>query len=135
MPPARCVGDLVAAVPLRQASTLSPIVDAVRQAGPSHTDVAGLGLSAPAGTLRPLFPEWADVLPHTPERLADAGAVRHRLLTHERLSLKVNRMTALLELGEESGWALVPELGGDVSEPQLAADPGQALALAAAAPT
>ncbi|MPY33381.1 hypothetical protein FNH09_19565 [Streptomyces adustus] len=65
----------------------------------------------------------------TPEPLAYAGATRHRLLTHELLSLQMNRMTALLELGEESGRALVLELGGDASEPRLAADPGQALAL------
>ncbi|MGW3246116.1 ATP-binding protein [Streptomyces sp. NPDC001070] len=60
--------------------TLGPIVDAVRQAVPTGADVADLGLSALAGTLRPLFPEWADGLPPAPEQLADAGAARHRLI-------------------------------------------------------
>ncbi|MET9472014.1 AAA family ATPase, partial [Streptomyces sp. NPDC002922] len=66
--------------PFREALTLGPIVDAARQAVPSGADVAGLGLSALAGTLRPLFPEWADGLPSAPEPLADAGAARHRLI-------------------------------------------------------
>lgn len=66
--------------PFREALTLGPIVDAARQAAPSGADVAGLGLSALAGTLRPLFPEWADGLPSAPEPLADAGAARHRLI-------------------------------------------------------
>ncbi|WP_377273099.1 AAA family ATPase [Peterkaempfera sp. SMS 1(5)a] len=66
--------------PYREALTLGPIVDAARQAAPSGAEVAGLGLSALAGTLRPLFPEWADGLPPAPEPLADAGAARHRLI-------------------------------------------------------
>ncbi|WP_326633345.1 AAA family ATPase [Streptomyces sp. NBC_01761] len=66
--------------PFREALTLGPIVDAARQAAPSGADVADLGLSALAGTLRPLFPEWADGLPSAPEPLADAGAARHRLI-------------------------------------------------------
>ncbi len=66
--------------PFREALTLGPIVDAARQAVPSGADVADLGLSALAGTLRPLFPEWADALPPAPEPLADAGAARHRLI-------------------------------------------------------
>lgn len=66
--------------PFREALTLGPIVDAARQAAPSGADVADLGLSALAGALRPLFPEWADDLPSAPEPLADAGAARHRLI-------------------------------------------------------
>ncbi|MFE4922850.1 AAA family ATPase [Streptomyces sp. NPDC056661] len=66
--------------PFREALTLGPIVDAARQAAPSGADVADLGLSALAGSLRPLFPEWADGLPSAPEPLADAGAARHRLI-------------------------------------------------------
>ncbi|MET8275087.1 AAA family ATPase [Streptomyces sp. NPDC005096] len=66
--------------PFREALTLGPIADAARQAAPSGADVADLGLSALAGTLRPLFPEWADGLPSAPEPLADAGAARHRLI-------------------------------------------------------
>ncbi|MFE2738060.1 AAA family ATPase [Streptomyces sp. NPDC059349] len=66
--------------PFREALTLGPIVDAARQAAPSSADVAGLGLSALAGTLRPLFPEWADGLPPAPEPPADASAARHQLI-------------------------------------------------------
>ncbi|MER6981537.1 AAA family ATPase [Streptomyces carpinensis] len=67
-------GVLVAGcLPFREALTLGPVVDAVRQA---HSRVDGLGLSALAGALRPLFPEWAHVLPPAPEPLDDAGAAR-----------------------------------------------------------
>jgi predicted ATPase len=55
---------LVAACPpFREALTLGPIVDAVRQAVRTHADLADLELSALAGTLRPHFLDWADVLP------------------------------------------------------------------------
>ncbi|WP_055587404.1 helix-turn-helix transcriptional regulator [Streptacidiphilus griseoplanus] len=66
--------------PYREALTLGPIVDAARQAAPSSADIADLGLSALAGTLRPLFPEWAEGLPPAPEPPADAGSARHRLI-------------------------------------------------------
>lgn len=66
--------------PFREALTLGPVVDAARQAVRSRADVAHLQLSALAGTLRPLFPEWADLLPPAPEHLADVGAARHRLI-------------------------------------------------------
>lgn len=70
-------GALVAGCPpFHEALTLAPVVDAVRQA---RTQVAGLRLTALAGALRPLFPEWADTLPPAPEPLDDAGAARHRL--------------------------------------------------------
>jgi DNA-binding CsgD family transcriptional regulator len=39
---------------------------------------------------------------------------------HERLALQVNRTTALLELGEQSGWTLAGELVDDESTPQIA---------------
>ncbi|MFE3270893.1 helix-turn-helix transcriptional regulator [Streptomyces sp. NPDC059215] len=63
--------------PFRDALTFSPIVDAIRAA---RTTVEFLQLTPLAGTLRPLFPEWADHLPPSPEPLADAGAARHRLM-------------------------------------------------------
>jgi DNA-binding CsgD family transcriptional regulator/tetratricopeptide (TPR) repeat protein len=66
--------------PFREGLTLGPIVDAARQAVPRGADLGGLGLSALAGALRPLFPEWADSLPAAPEPLNDAGAARHRLM-------------------------------------------------------
>ena len=63
--------------PLREALTLGPVVDAVRQAvaGP-----AGLGLSALAGALHPVLPEWSHELPPAPPAPADASVARHRLM-------------------------------------------------------
>ena len=63
--------------PFREALTLGPVVDAVRQAvaGP-----AGLGLSALAGALHPVLPEWSDELPPPPPAPADASVARHRLM-------------------------------------------------------
>jgi DNA-binding CsgD family transcriptional regulator len=66
--------------PFREGLTLGPIVDAARQAVPRGAGLGGLGLSALAGALRPLFPEWAESLPAAPEPLDDAGAARHRLM-------------------------------------------------------
>ncbi|WP_329363288.1 helix-turn-helix transcriptional regulator [Streptomyces sp. NBC_01483] len=51
---------------------------------------------------------------------------RTALSPHERRSLLVNRTTALLELGEESGWVLAGELGDDESTPQMALQRGRA---------
>lgn len=67
---------LAACPPLRHPQTLGPIVDAVRR---GTQDPAVLGLSALAGALRPLLPEWADALPPAPEPAEDATAGRHRL--------------------------------------------------------
>ncbi|HEX8007654.1 MAG TPA: AAA family ATPase, partial [Trebonia sp.] len=68
---------LVAACPpFRQPLTLAPVTDALRQA---VGDVGGLRLSALAGALRPLFPEWAADLPPVPEPAGDASAARYRL--------------------------------------------------------
>ncbi|WP_198545970.1 ATP-binding protein [Actinacidiphila yeochonensis] len=61
--------------PLHHPQTLAPLVDAVRQAADT---VEGLPLSPLAGALRPLFPEWAGVLPAAPGPAEDATAVRHR---------------------------------------------------------
>lgn len=62
--------------PFRQPQTLGPVVDALRQATGA---LAGLALSALAGALRPLFPEWAADLPPAPEPAEDATAARHRV--------------------------------------------------------
>jgi DNA-binding CsgD family transcriptional regulator len=60
----------------RQPHTLGPLVDAVRHA----TDgIARFRLSALAGALRPLFPEWTADLPPAPEPAEDATAARHRV--------------------------------------------------------
>ena len=69
---------------------------------------AGPGPAWPAAThLR-----WLD----RGERLAEGLA----LAPHERMILLVNRVSVLLGLGEEAGWALADELGEDESTPQLA---------------
>ncbi|MEV6898637.1 AAA family ATPase [Amycolatopsis sp. NPDC051372] len=92
-------GVLVARCPpLREALTLGPIVDALRQARPG---VAGLELSPLAGTLRPLFPEWD--LPPAPEALADAGAARHRLL--RALAELLDRIDVDVLVVEDVHWA------------------------------
>ena len=67
---------VAACPPFREPHTLGPVVDAVRQV----TDqVSGMGLSDLAGSLRPLFPEWAPDLPAAPDPAEDAQAARHRL--------------------------------------------------------
>jgi DNA-binding CsgD family transcriptional regulator/tetratricopeptide (TPR) repeat protein len=62
--------------PFRQPCTLGPLADALRQA---VGDVPTLRLSALAGALRPLFPEWAATLPPAPEPVGDASTARYRL--------------------------------------------------------
>jgi DNA-binding CsgD family transcriptional regulator len=62
--------------PFRQPQTLGPVTDAIREAADT---VRGLPLSALAGCLRPMFPEWATELPGAPEPAEDASAARHRL--------------------------------------------------------
>ncbi|QRP43357.1 AAA family ATPase [Amycolatopsis sp. FDAARGOS 1241] len=92
-------GVLVARCPpLREALTLGPIVDALRQARPG---VTGLDLSPLVGTLRPLFPEWD--LPPAPEGLADAGAARHRLL--RALGELLDRFEVGVLVVEDVHWA------------------------------
>ena len=86
--------------PFREPLTLGPIVDAARQ---RRSDVAGLGLTALAGTLRPLFPEWAGALPPAPEPLADAGAARHRLI--RALAELLDRLGVGLLVVEDVHWA------------------------------
>lgn len=66
--------------PFRTGLTLGPIVDTIMDAVPDSARIAELGLSPSAGALRPLFPEWAEILPPPPERALDAGAARHRLV-------------------------------------------------------
>ena len=86
--------------PFREALTLGPIVDAARQA---CSGVTGLGLSALAGALRPLFPEWADCLPPTPELLSDPGAARHRLI--RALAELLERLGVEILVVEDVHWA------------------------------
>ncbi|HEY1915554.1 MAG TPA: AAA family ATPase [Streptosporangiaceae bacterium] len=86
--------------PFRQPYTLGAVVDAIRQAG---DDVAALGLSALAGTLRPLFPEWADWLPATPEPAEDVTAARHRLF--RALAELLDRLGVSVLVVEDVHWA------------------------------
>ncbi|HEY3464258.1 MAG TPA: AAA family ATPase, partial [Amycolatopsis sp.] len=92
-------GVLVARCPpLREALTLGPVVDALRQARPG---VADLALSPLAGTLRPLFPEWD--LPPVPDALSDARAARHRLL--RALAEVLDRLDVGVLVVEDVHWA------------------------------
>ncbi len=60
--------------PLTEPFPLGPVVDAL------HTQpLTSLRASPLVGALRPLLPEWADLLPPAPEPLDDPKAVRHRL--------------------------------------------------------
>jgi DNA-binding CsgD family transcriptional regulator/tetratricopeptide (TPR) repeat protein len=62
--------------PIRQPQTLGAVSDVLSQVG---REVPGLRLSALAGALRPLFPEWAGSLPPALPAAEDAGAARNRL--------------------------------------------------------
>jgi DNA-binding CsgD family transcriptional regulator len=86
--------------PLRQPHTLGPMVDAIRQTVDS---VAGLGLSPLAGTLRPLFPEWAGELPRMPEPAGDATAARHRVF--RALAELLGELGIGLLMAEDVHWA------------------------------
>ncbi|WP_328951649.1 AAA family ATPase [Streptomyces sp. NBC_00184] len=56
---------------------LGPVVDGIRRLSPDRVPD---GLSPMAGALRPLFPEWARLLPPPLDPLETAGATRHRLM-------------------------------------------------------
>jgi DNA-binding CsgD family transcriptional regulator/tetratricopeptide (TPR) repeat protein len=86
--------------PFREALTLGPVVDAVRQTPPG---VAGLRLSGLAGALRPLLPEWAADLPVAPEPLDDTQAARHRLFRALAELVGALRVTGLVV--EDVHWA------------------------------
>ena len=86
--------------PFLQPCTLGPVTDAVRQAA---DDMGGLRLSGLAGALRPLFPEWADVLPAAPDPLDDASASRHRL--YRALAELLDRLHVVTLVAEDVHWA------------------------------
>lgn len=86
--------------PFREPHTLGPLIDAIRQATDS---VAGLGLSALAGTLRPFFPEWAAQLPSPAEPLDDARAARHRIF--RALVELLDRLRIAVLVVEDVHWA------------------------------
>jgi DNA-binding CsgD family transcriptional regulator/tetratricopeptide (TPR) repeat protein len=91
---------MVGCPPFRQPHTLGPVADALRQA----TDhVRDLRLSPLAGTLRPLFPEWAADLPPAPEPAEDATAARHRLF--RALAELLGCLQVTLLVAEDVHWA------------------------------
>jgi DNA-binding CsgD family transcriptional regulator/tetratricopeptide (TPR) repeat protein len=92
---------LVAACPpFRQPLTLAPVADALRQA---VSDADRLRLSALAGALRPLFPEWAAWLPPVPEPAGDASAARYRLFA--ALTELLGRLETAVLVVEDVHWA------------------------------
>lgn len=103
---------LVAACPpLPEPFPLGPVVDGIRRLRP---DVAKLcpsphgvsnphGLSRLCGALRPLFPEWADLLPPAPESLDDPKETRHRALS--ALTEFVERVGVEILIVEDAHWA------------------------------
>lgn len=101
-PAGRATKTLMACCPpFRYPQTLGPVVEGTRQcAGPG---VAGLGVSALAGALRPLFPEWAEDLPPAPEPLEDAPAARNRVF--RALAELLDRLGVGLLVAEDAHWA------------------------------
>lgn len=91
---------LGACPPYREPATLAPVVDAVLSAG---DQVARLRLSPLAGVLRPLFPEWAELLPPSPEPPADAAAARRRVF--RALAELVQALAPATLVFEDAHWA------------------------------
>jgi DNA-binding CsgD family transcriptional regulator/tetratricopeptide (TPR) repeat protein len=87
-------------LPLARPATLSPLVEALRQATGSP---GSLGLSGLAGALRPLFPEWAGELPPTPDPVEDAAAARYRLF--RALAEVLGRLAVAVLVLEDVHWA------------------------------
>ena len=65
--------------------------------------LAELELSPLASALRPLLPEWAEVLPPAPEPLDDPQAVRHRVL--RAVAEVVSKLAADVLVVEDVHWA------------------------------
>ena len=79
---------------------LGPVIDGVRRLG---QDRVPDGLSPIAGALRPLFPEWARLLPPQLEPLDTAGATRHRLFG--ALTELLGRLAVDVLVLEDAHWA------------------------------
>jgi DNA-binding CsgD family transcriptional regulator len=86
--------------PFARPQTLGPVTGALRQAVPA---VRELRLSALAGALRPMFPEWAVDLPPALEPAEDASAARHRLFA--ALAELLDCLQAGLLVVEDAHWA------------------------------
>jgi DNA-binding CsgD family transcriptional regulator len=86
--------------PFRQPLTLAPVTDALR---PAVGHVGSLRLSALAGALRPLFPEWTADLPPAPEPAGDPSAARHRVFA--ALAELLGCLETRLLVAEDVHWA------------------------------
>lgn len=89
--------------PFRVPFTLGPVVDALRASAPRVGGLRLTGLTGLAGALRPLFPDWADALPPSPEPLHDARAARHRLFG--ALVELLGRVDVSILVVEDAHWA------------------------------
>lgn len=100
--PAACAENVLVGMcpPFREPFTLGPIVAAIRQ---GCSGIAGCKLDGLAGALRPLFPEWEDELPPSPEPLHDTSANRQRLFA-ALTNLLVQLRVSILVL-EDAHWA------------------------------
>ena len=86
--------------PIREPFTLGPVIEAIRQ----HVDeLDARPLSGLAGALRPLFPEWAALLPELPDELVDVRAARHRLF--RALAELLDSLRVALLVVEDVHWA------------------------------
>lgn len=85
-------------LPLTEPFPLGPLVEMLHS-----QPLADLDLSPLAGALRPLLPEWADVLPAAPEPLDDPQAVRHRVL--RAMAEVVARLGVDVMVVEDVHWA------------------------------
>ncbi|MFG2101033.1 ATP-binding protein [Micromonospora echinaurantiaca] len=101
--PAGAVHSVLTAVcpPLHEPYTLGPIVEALLAT--DVDTVANLDLSGLAGALRPLFPEWAEHLPPTPEPAEDASAARHRVL--RALAELLDKLGVNLLVVDDAQWS------------------------------
>lgn len=86
--------------PLAEPFPLGPIVNGVRRFRPALADVR---LSPLVGALRPLFPEWADVLPARPEPPEDPAETRQQL--QAALTELIDRLGVELLVLEDAHWA------------------------------
>lgn len=85
---------------IREPFPLGPVLEAVSSAGEA---VGDLTLTPLAGSLRPLLPELAHLLPVAPEPLADPVAERHRIF--RALAEVLERVGSAVLVLEDLHWA------------------------------
>jgi len=86
--------------PLATPQTLAAITDGLRE---TTQDLRNLNLSAAAGALQPLFPEWSAELPPSPEPAMDAFAARHRVF--RAIAELLARLHIRVLVVEDAHWA------------------------------